>query len=50
MISRLLSYQAPGPQARAEFSSLQKQAAASKDFEEGKKAFAERRKPVFKGE
>jgi enoyl-CoA hydratase len=50
IISRLLDYRSPSSQEREEFLALQKQAAESHDLKEGSKAFAEKRKPVFRGE
>lgn len=50
MISRVLGFQALSPEARAEFLALQKQTTESQDLKEGQKAFAEKRKPVFRGE
>ncbi len=49
MISNLLSYQNISLQAKQEFLDLQKQAAASQDLNEGRLAFKEKRKPIFKG-
>jgi enoyl-CoA hydratase len=49
MVLSLLGYQNISSQARAEFLYLQKQAATSQDLKEGKLAFKEKRKPVFKG-
>jgi enoyl-CoA hydratase len=49
MMSRVLGFQAPGAEAKAEFLALQKQAAESRDLEEGQKAFDEKRKPRFTG-
>jgi len=49
IISRLLSYQAVSPRTEKEFLAWQKQAANSEDLREGQRAFAEKRKPLFKG-
>jgi enoyl-CoA hydratase len=49
MISNLLNYQNMSPQSKEEFLYLQKQAATSQDFIEGKMAYREKRKPVFRG-
>lgn len=50
IISRLINYRSPNPEARVEFLSLQKQASESHDLKEGLRAFCEKRKPLFKGE
>jgi len=47
IITKLLDSRSAS-QARQEFIALQKQAAASPDLEEGRKAFLEKRKPVFR--
>jgi enoyl-CoA hydratase/carnithine racemase len=49
IISKLLSYQAVSPRTKKEFLAWQKQAADSEDLREGQRAFAEKRKPLFKG-
>jgi enoyl-CoA hydratase/carnithine racemase len=49
MISKILGYQNISPQTKEEFLRLQKQAAASQDFKEGRMAFKEKRRPVFRG-
>ena len=49
IISKIQTYQALSPQVREEFKVLQKQAANSDDLKEGQKAFAEKRKPRFRG-
>ena len=50
MISRVLGFQALSPEARAAFLALQKQSTESQDLKEGQKAFAEKRKPIFRGD
>lgn len=49
IISKLLAGQAVSPQTREEFLVMRKQLEDSDDFKEGRKAFAERRKPRFRG-
>ncbi len=49
IISKLLASQALSPQAKEEFLALRKQIVDSYDFKEGRKAFAEKRKPRFMG-
>ena len=49
IISLLLEHRS-NPQLRKEFLALRKQAAGSRDLEEGARAFSEKRKPVFTGE
>ncbi|MFC2003107.1 enoyl-CoA hydratase/isomerase family protein [Chloroflexota bacterium] len=49
IISSLLDYQALSRETREEFLALRKQAFDSEDLQEGKRAFAEKRKPIFKG-
>ncbi|MBI4332274.1 MAG: enoyl-CoA hydratase/isomerase family protein [Chloroflexi bacterium] len=49
VIARLLSYQGPTPEALAEIQAITEAAAQSEDIKEARRAFAEKRKPVFKG-
>ena len=49
IISKLLANQALSPQAREEFLVMRKQIVESDDFKEGQKAFAEKRRPRFRG-
>ncbi|MDO8490927.1 MAG: enoyl-CoA hydratase-related protein [Dehalococcoidia bacterium] len=48
-ISKLLDYQRVDPSAKEELIALQKRAASSDDLKEGQRAFAEKRRPVFRG-
>ena len=49
VISKLLTHPVLNPEVREDYLAFQKQIADSEDFKEGQKAFAEKRKPRFKG-
>lgn len=49
LINRLLKYQKPSPEDEAEMLALENKINESEDTREGLRAFAERRKPLFKG-